>query len=235
MKDIDALKELQKIDAEIFKIKIDLDEKPRGIKKLEDDFNALCQSFKALEDDLKKIQLEHKEKELELQSKEEVVKKQKGQLFQVKSNKELYALQLEIDKENADNSLLEDAIIVILEKIDNIKQLIDQEQAKLAQEQAKIDKIKAEVELDIKQLNEKLAALNTSRKRAVEADIDPQVLELYERILENKGELAIVPVDGEICSGCFRSVRPQVVNELRLGKLKTCENCARILYVENDD
>ncbi len=235
MRDIDALKELQKIDAEIFKIKSDLEEKPQEIKKLEDDYNALCRSLKESEDELKKVQLEHKEKELELQSREEVVKKQKGQLFQVKSNKELYALQLEIEKENADNSLLEDAILVILEKIDKIKQTIDQEKAILAQEQAKLNKNKADIELDIKQLNEKLEVLNSARKRAVEAGIDPQVLELYERILENKGELAIVPVNGEICSGCFRSVRPQVVNELRLGKLKTCENCARILYVENDD
>lgn len=235
MKDIDALKELQKIDAEVFKIKIDLKERPREIKKSEDDFNVLCQSLKELEDELKKLQLEHKEKELELQSKEEVVKKQKGQVFQVKSNKELYALQLEIEKENADNSLLEDAIIVILEKIDKIKQSIDQEKEKLAQEQAKLNKNKADIELDIKQLNERLEVLNASRKRAAGADIDPEVLQLYERILENKGELAIVPVDGETCSGCFRSVRPQVVNELRLGKLKTCENCARILYIENDN
>lgn len=235
MKDINALKELQKIDAEIFKIKIDLKEKPQEIKKLEDDFNALCQSLKGLEDELKKIQLEHKQKELELQSKEEIVKKQKGQIFQVKSNKELYALQLEIDKENADNSLLEDAIIVILEKIDKIKQSIDQEKAKIAQEQAELNKNKTDIELDIKQFSEKLDALNASRKRAVKAGIDPEVLQLYERILENKGELAIVPVNGEICSGCFRSVRPQVVNELRLGKLKTCENCARIIYVENDN
>ncbi|MFH1094050.1 MAG: C4-type zinc ribbon domain-containing protein [Candidatus Omnitrophota bacterium] len=235
MKDIEALKELQKIDIEIFKIRTDLEEKPQKIKKMEDDFNALCLSLKKLEDELKKIQLEHKEKDLELQSKEEIVRKQKGQIFQVKSNKELYALQLEIEKENADNSLLEDAIIVILEKIDKIKKLIAQEKEKSAQEQAKLNKNKADIELDIKQLKEKLAALNASRKRATEADIDPQVLQLYERILENKGEVAIVPIDGENCSGCFRSVRPQVVNELRLGKMKTCENCARIIYVENDN
>ncbi len=235
MKDIDALKELQKIDAEIFKIKTSLAEKPKELDALDSEYKKLSESLKDKEEQLKNIQREHKEKELELQSREEVVKKQNGQLFQVKSNKELYALQLEIEKEKADNSLLEDEIIVILEKIDKIKQSIDQEKAKLAEEQVKLNKNKAEIELDIKQLNEKLETLTASRKKAAEAGIDPQILELYERILENKGELAIVPVEGETCSGCFRSVRPQVVNELRLGKLKTCENCARILYVESDN
>ena len=92
MKDIDALKELQKIDMEIFKIKIDLEEKPKGLKKLEDDFNTQSLALKEIEAELKTIQLAHKEKELELQSKEAVVKKQKGQLFQVKTNKELYEI-----------------------------------------------------------------------------------------------------------------------------------------------
>ncbi len=235
MKDIDALKEIQKIDAEIFKIKSELKEKPKRLKKLEDDFIAQSIALKGLENVLKNIQLEHKEKELELQSKETVVKKQKTQINQVKTNKELYALQLEIKKENADNSLLEDAIIALLEKIDKIKQSIAQENAKLVQEQEELNKNKATIDLDIIQLNEKLAVFNASRKRVIESGIDPKTLELYERILENKGEIAIVPLNGDICSGCFRSVRPQVVNELRLGKLKTCENCARILYVENEN
>ncbi|MCK4994032.1 MAG: hypothetical protein KAS13_03145 [Candidatus Omnitrophica bacterium] len=235
MKDIDALKELQKIDGEIFTIKVDIEEKPKGLKKLEDDFIAQSLALKELESDLKTIQLEHKEKELDLQSKEAVVKKQKGQVFQVKTNKELYALQLEIEKENADNSLLEDAILLMLEKIDNIIQSIAQEKSKLAHDQIQLNKNKADIELVIKELNEKLEALHSSRKRVIETGVEPQILELYERILENKGELAIVPVEREMCSGCNRSVRPQIVNELRLGKMKTCENCARIIYVQEDE
>ena len=66
MKDIDALKELQKIDAEIFKIKIKLKEKPEELIKLENNFASLSGTLKVLEEQLKKIQLEHKEKELEL-------------------------------------------------------------------------------------------------------------------------------------------------------------------------
>lgn len=235
MKDIDTLKEIQKIDAEIFKVKADLEEKPKGLKELEDNFNNQNLALKELESEFKNLQLEHKEKELDLQSKEAVVKKQKGQLFQVKSNKELYALQLEIEKENADNSLIEDAILLMLEKIDKIKQAIAQEKVKLEQGQAELNKNKAEIVLEIKELNEKLEALKSSKKRAIDVGVDPEVLALYERILENKGELAVVPVDGEICTGCNRSVRPQIVNELRLGKLKTCENCARIIYVENEN
>ncbi|MBU2063647.1 MAG: hypothetical protein KKF93_04550, partial [Candidatus Omnitrophica bacterium] len=77
--------------------------------------------------------------------------------------------------------------------------------------------------------------LEAQRKRIISSSIKPEILTLYERILENKGELAIVPVKNEACSGCFMAVRPQVLNELKLGKLLTCETCSRILYVTGDE
>lgn len=235
MKDIEALKELQKIDIEIFKVKNDLLEKPKASTAIETEFTELSLRLKELEGELKKMQLVHKEKELDLQTKEEAVNKQKTQLFQVKTNKEYNALQLEIEKLLADNSLLEEDIINILEKIDTLKQSIDKEKAKLEIDKKKLEQTKAGIELDIKELQEKLTSLNAARKRAMESNISPKVLSLYERILENKGELAIVPVKDNTCSGCFMAIRPQVVNELCLGKLLTCETCARILYVESDD
>ncbi|MBU1925891.1 MAG: hypothetical protein KKB82_08245, partial [Candidatus Omnitrophica bacterium] len=94
---------------------------------------------------------------------------------------------------------------------------------------------KAHIELEMKELKEKLDGLEAQRKRIISSSIKPEILTLYERILENKGELAIVPVKGEACAGCFMAVRPQVLNELKLGKLLTCETCSRILYVAGDE
>jgi Zn-ribbon protein, possibly nucleic acid-binding len=96
-------------------------------------------------------------------------------------------------------------------------------------------KKKIEIEIALKSLREQSDSLRVQRKVIVDAGIKPEVLALYERILENRGELAIVPVRDDACSGCYMSMRPQVVNELRLGKLLTCENCSRILYVENNE
>lgn len=235
MKDINALKKLQQIDSQIFAVKKELEEKPKQISSLEADFAVISASLKQIEDEYKKLQLKHKEKELELQSKEESVNKQKSQLFQVKSNKEYNALQLEIEKMKADNSLLEEEIINILDKMDDLKKAVSTEKNKVENEEKKLIQSKKDLELDIKQLDEKLKGLNAERNRAIEENIEPDTLALYERILENKGEIAIVPVRDNTCSGCFMGIRPQIVNELRLGKLLTCENCSRILYVEYEN
>ncbi len=233
MKEIEILIKLQELDSRIYKIKAELKESPEQIYRHEKIFNEKTQVVKKLEDELKKNQLKHKEKELELGSREDNIKKQKTQLFQVKSNKEYNTLQMEIEKIKADNSILEEQIIIILEEIDKVKGLLNAEKEKLALEEKKFKEEKAKIELRVKELNQEIDALNCQRKQVIGAGIKKDVMALYERILENKGEFAIVQVKNDSCSGCCMSIRPQTVNELRLGKLVTCESCARILYVED--
>jgi len=235
MKEIEILINLQKIDSQIFLINEQLRAKPKEINVLENDFSGISAGLKKLEDDLKKEQLIQKDKELELQSKEDTVNKQKGQLSLVKTNKEYNALQLEIEKLKADNSLLEEDIIVLLEKVDNFKKAVTEERERVAAQEKNLNESKKVVELDIQELKQKLDALMAERKRAVEGTLKPEVLDRYQRILNNRGEMALAVVKDNICSGCSMGLRPQVVNELKLGKMLTCDNCSRILYVETNE
>jgi len=235
MKEIEILINLQKIDSQIFLINEQLRAKPKEINVLENDFSGISAGLKKLEDDLKKEQLIQKDKELELQSKEDTVNKQKGQLSLVKTNKEYNALQLEIEKLKADNSLLEEDIIVLLEKVDNFKKTVTEERERVAAQEKNLNESKKVVELDIQELKQKLDALMAERKRAVEGTLKPEVLDRYQRILNNRGEMALAVVKDNICSGCSMGLRPQVVNELKLGKMLTCDNCSRILYVETNE
>ncbi len=235
MKEIEILKELQKIDSQIFKIKQDLVAKPKKIAVLEQDFEGLTGSLKDLDAQLKKIQMEHKEKDLELQTKEASVEKHISQLPLIKTNKEYNALQLEIEKSKADNSLLEEQIILLLDKIDTLKASVAKEKQVLAEEEKRLNSAKAAVVVEIKLLEDEINKLNVQRKTVVPADFNPEVIDLYERIRENRGEIAIVPVKNGACTGCFMNLRAQVLNELSLGKLLTCETCSRLLYVESEN
>ena len=51
--------------------------------------------------------------------------------------------------------------------------------------------------------------------------------------MQKKQGLALVPVEGEVCSACRIEIRPQLLNELELKEnLVVCENCSRILYLD---
>ena len=112
---IKLLVELQGLDTQIFKLEDELESIPKEIKDKEDDFKEKSGNLKKLEDNLRALQVKRKEKEVELETKEGSIKKYQTQMFQVKTNKEYTAFQEEIGRARADNSLIEEDIIRLLE------------------------------------------------------------------------------------------------------------------------
>lgn len=235
LKEIEQLLPLQEIDQEIYSLRSRLNEFPPQIEALVQEIESIQRQVKDRLNALEKSKIQHKELELELGKKESDLKKHQAQLFQVKTNKEYSALQEEIAKLKEEISSLEDKILDLLDKMETeeseVKNFSLQSEKKIGHIKEKIDSLKQEknrIEARIEELSEK-------RKELASA-VDPKLLEHYERILEHRGGIAISPVgkDG-VCGGCYRSLPPQVLNELMLGsKLIHCETCGCILYYREE-
>ncbi len=66
-------------------------------------------------------------------------------------------------------------------------------------------------------------------------EIDPNGLSRYEKILNNKNGIAVVPVIDTACSGCQMKLNPQMINLVKMqDRLVECDMCSRILYFEGD-
>ncbi len=226
---IKILVELQKVDAEVHGLKKELSLQPAEEKRLADDFEKKKASLKAAEADLKTTQLKQKEKEGELGQKEEKVKKLQGQLYQLKTNKEYSAMELEIKGLQADDSLLEEDILRLIDAVDESKAKVAKEKEALAvlerdyKEQVDVLKKRAA------ELTAQVAELEDKRK-AYTPNIDVKILSQYERVMKRDG-IGIVPVKKNSCGGCRITLPPQTVNEMQMNdKLIMCEECARILY-----
>ncbi|PIU41615.1 MAG: hypothetical protein COS99_04705 [Candidatus Omnitrophica bacterium CG07_land_8_20_14_0_80_42_15] len=229
---IKILIELQGLDREIFRLEKELAAKPGEIKTLEDIYKNKEEEAKNIDAELKKVQLEHKNKEMELKTKEESIKKLQSQLYQVKTNKEYTAMDTEIKSARADCSLLEDGIINLLDKIEEIEKIKEQGKEQLKVEQKKLEGEKKVISEGAKKIEEELSMLKAKRKEVSEK-VDKTILAKYERILYNKDGLALVPVRGNACQGCFLNLPPQVINEIKMKKdFVFCESCARLLYLE---
>ena len=140
---IKVLAELQKIDAEIYQLKKELSVCPALQQKIEAEFEKKKTGIKAAEEEFKKFQMKQKEKEVDLLSKEEKIKKLQAQLYQLKSNKEYAAMDLEIKGLKADKSVLEEEILKFLDSADQVKSKFEKEKEFLAGEEKKA---KAETE-----------------------------------------------------------------------------------------
>ncbi|MEA3329010.1 MAG: C4-type zinc ribbon domain-containing protein [Candidatus Omnitrophota bacterium] len=230
-KDIRLLIETQKLDAKIHSLKKDSEDKPRDLEKFKAEVQVKKENLAKAEGELKSIQVKRKDRELTLQKKEEDIKKYQVQLYQIKSNKEYKSLLTEIEGAKADNSVLEEEIIVILDEIDNTAEAISTEKENLKKEEDNLREAEQRVKNEIAQINGELTNLNEKRSKIV-SQIEKTILTKYEHILKNKNSLAMVPVMNGTCRGCQMDVPPQVINEIKMKEnLVICENCSRILYI----
>lgn len=229
---LEVLKRAQEIDREIHQIREKISEVPETLHHLIEAFELEKAELARLEAKLKEAQLKQKQKEGELGEKEALIRKYDSQLSQVKTNKEYSAVQQEIASLRADRSLLEDQILSILEEMDLLQGEVGQERERLAQVERESGEKKKQLTEEEQILKTSLTSLNAKRSEIL-SGVLPEARELYDRIVEKKESLAVVPVEGEVCGACRLEIRPQLLNEIKLKEaLIVCENCSRILYLD---
>ena len=224
------LVELQKIDVDIFRLKKELASHPEKQKELDAAFEKKKARAKSAEEGLKAAQLLQKQKEGDLAQREEKILKLQGQLYQLKSNKEYSAMELEIKGFKADKSLLEEDILKLLDTVDAAKSALAKEKEALAIEEKKHQAEVAELNKAAAELQQGVSAGEEKRKTYT-PNIEARLLSQYERILKSRDGLAIVSIVNNACGGCHMGFPPQVVNEAQQHeKWIICESCARLVY-----
>lgn len=232
---IDRLIELQEVDLKIIYLENEKKDIPQRVEELHQREKLISGEIKKIEEELKQAQLGNRNKELELQTKEAEIKKYKAQLYQIKTNKEYTSLQGEIEGLKADCSVIEDEIIGLLDKIDNINAKIKKGRERQKVDEENLKKEKLFLDNRIEEIGKEMEQLEKTRE-AMLVNVDKEIYKKYEKILRGKSSAAVVPVIDNSCGGCHIELPPQVMNELNISqKLIFCENCARILYLTESD
>ncbi|MFH0753656.1 MAG: C4-type zinc ribbon domain-containing protein [Candidatus Omnitrophota bacterium] len=224
---------LQKIDAEVYEFKREIKAQPELIADLKTAYDKKRAMLDEIAHRALELELARKAKELDLKSKEQDIIKANTALMTLKTNKEYQAKLFEIENLKADKSLLEDEILKsfdessrVAETMSREKQIVDEEEKIYLSEKAKVDAA-------VKVLLDKVATYEGQRLAACEG-IDAVSLAMYERLLENRLGLAMVPIVNDSCGGCFMKQTAQMLNQLTLcSEVTRCETCARILYLES--
>ena len=74
-----------------------------------------------------------------------------------------------------------------------------------------------------------LQELQEAREKLV-AKISPTLLQRYEKLSQHY-TIAILPVTGDLCLGCFVKLPTSFFSSSNRSKLQACENCGRLLYI----
>ena len=225
---------LQVLDTHLYRMRRDRQAEPKLIEELEIRRNEEQAAVKAIEEKIKASQVKRKQRELDLQSEEEKIKKLQTQLYQLKTNKEYQTMQQEIGGQKADNSRIEDEVLMLMEEAEIFNKDLVKEKALFAEAEKHLIEDKKKIEAEISSLDGEISNLKAQRND-ITVLVDKKVLTHYEKVLANRDGLALAAVKSHSCQGCFMNLPPQVINEIKMrDKIVTCESCARILYIENE-
>lgn len=183
-------------------------------------------------------------KEVEITELKKVIRLMEGELTDLKGKiKKLEAQQNSIKKVDEFNALSHEMSQADRERVakeqrlsDHIDKLAAEEEAlkaindslKTTISSSKI--LEAEIQESIDKINAEGRVLKAQRDQLV-VKADPDVFRVYERLLRNKKDRVVVPIENRCCSGCHIMLTAQDENLVRKGeRLVFCEHCSRIHY-----
>ena len=66
-------------------------------------------------------------------------------------------------------------------------------------------------------------------REELSTQIEPSLRSWYRRLTGKFGH-AVVPVVGNLCTGCFANIPSSFVSKTNVNKVQKCESCGRLLY-----
>jgi predicted nucleic acid-binding Zn-ribbon protein len=224
----------------------ELDMKMLRLMRVKKERQKEIEQIEALRKELHQ-QLSEKEKEIEEFVKQTQLHEQKIQEVAGKMKK-LEAQQGSVKKVEEFNALTQEMTALEREKIQTEQKVSDLVDKKVAEEEM-LTKIKEslqaseassialenEIQASIKLINEEGASLKSERDSLAKS-ANLEVLQIYERLLRNKKDRVIVPIENRTCSGCHIALTAQHENVVRKGEnLVFCEHCSRIHYWQPEE
>jgi hypothetical protein len=176
-------------------------------------------------------QKSRKQHEASVQDLETRRSKYKGQLMDVKTNKEYTAMLHEIEGVEREIREREDLILVEMEKVEGLAAAVKAEEAlfKTVEERGRAE-LKG-LELRAKDLQAQQVKLAEERDRMAAA-VPEDELALFRRVAKLRGA-AVGPAVESMCTLCHLKLRPQMWVDLKLtDQVIQCPGCSRILYYE---
>lgn len=228
--EITQLLQLQERDLRLRGLQKDIKDVPllqqRAKSQLSGDQGAVDAALQKTRD----VEVRIKAVELDIQTRQTSIKRLQDQQFETRKNDEFQALGHEIQRYQTEVRSLEDKELEHMEELDTAKKDLQTAQAKLAETQKNVNEDLKQLDQRAENLQKRLEETKTERA-TLAAPVEAGTLDLYERLLKNKGGTAVVPVENGICGGCHMKLVQNTIQKLRQNETITqCEMCGRILY-----
>jgi predicted nucleic acid-binding Zn-ribbon protein len=206
--------ELKQIESLRVELKEQLHLKEEEIKGIEKQVNGLEEKIKTLTEKYKKLE---------------------GQQSSVKKVEEFNALTQEMTTVEREKVALETQTSNIFDRKVAEEEILEKIKDSLVSSEENSIELEKEIKSSIDQINEEGQHLKAERDALV-SNVDPEGLKIYERLIRNKKDRVIVPIENRTCSGCHIALTLQHENLVRKGEAVVfCEHCSRVHFWQESE
>ncbi len=163
------------------------------------------------------------------------IKKLETRQAAVKKVDEFNALTQEMTSSERERIATEQIASDLIDKRNLEEEILIKIKESLAQSEESSRNLENEIKESIRLINQEGAQLKTSRD-ALAQTAEPEIMRVYERLLNNKKDRVVVPIENRSCSGCHITLTAQHENAVRKGeRLIFCEHCSRIHFWQESE
>lgn len=229
--DLERLVRLQNADNALRRLDAALAEVPARLAALEAELAEERARLDAARAALAASQKARKQLEGGLQDLETKRSRYKGQLMEVKTNKEYTAMLHEIEVVEREIRSLEDQVLSEMEKAETAAADVSREEKVFKVVEGGHREKRREVEAERARLDQERAEAEKERAEAA-GSLEGELLELYQRVAKLRGVAVAEARDG-VCQVCHLKLRLQMFVEIkRNDQIRQCPACNRVLYYE---
>jgi len=148
----------------------------------------------------------------------------------VKKVEEFNSLSREIAQAEREKAAKEQRVSDLIDKQASEEELLQSLQEALESTKESSVALVEEITESVQQINSEGRELKTMRD-GLSKNVKGETLDIYERLLKNKRDRVVVPIENRTCSGCHIVLTAQHENMVRKGeRVVFCEHCSRIHY-----
>ena len=234
--ELEKLVELQQTDTNIRRLKT-------AIESAEERRAAIEQEFEQHASSIREIQFRHEEArseraklEAEIAKNKDLLERAERNLKHAQNQKEYESAMRETDTLQKEIGTLETQVLEQMTAIEEIEKVLAERRDEINSLESKRDAALAEFETQLAKDKRQLSGL-AGKRGGVFDTLPKNLARVYDRLVQRSRDgIAVAEVINSSCSACYIALRPHVQMEVRRGdKIITCENCTRILYIQQED
>lgn len=229
-----VISEIQEYDMKMIRLMRLKNERMKELQHIEDLRRDLREQQVEKEKEIVELTQNITAQEVKIREIQERIKRLEAQQNSVKKVDEFNALTQEMTHSEREKIAAEQVASDMIDKRNGEEEVLEKIKVSLKESEESSRNLETEIANSIDLINregkELLAAREELAKKA-----DPMVLKTYERLLHNKKDRVLVPIENRTCSGCHIALTAQHENLVRKGeRLVFCEHCSRIHYWQEE-